>query len=183
MSWVDLIILGVVIASNNFAASLSLGALGGEDHRYKIIGVFGVFEFSVPFLGMWLGKSTSYLLEEHSSWVAAVLLIAIGTWSIISAFRDGEMDDVLKRRVTSLAGIVLIALAISVDNLIVGFSLGIRDASPLAVASTIAICSMLFTAIGLKVGAQSRRHWETAAGVGAGLLLIALGLAGLWGFL
>ena len=182
MSWVDLLILGVVIASNNFAASLALGALDREKNSYKIIGVFGVSEFSIPFLGIWLGKTTSHLVEDYSSYFAAMLLAGIGIWSIISAFREAKIDRVMQRRLTSLTGIVLIALAISLDNLIVGFSLGINDVNPLNVASTIAIFSMIFTAIGLKVGAQTRRHWEKVASIVAGLLLIGLGLAEFWEF-
>ena len=43
----QLLIIGVVIGSNNFATSLALGALGQEDKHRRILIMFGVFEFSI----------------------------------------------------------------------------------------------------------------------------------------
>ena len=46
-----LIVLGVVIGANNLSAALALGALGHGHHRSRIVGVFAVFEFTVPLVG------------------------------------------------------------------------------------------------------------------------------------
>ena len=65
-----------------------------------------------------------------------------------------------------------LAAGLSIDNLVVGFSLGLRSYDPLSIAATIAAFSMLFAWVGIGIGDASRRQWERAAGVVAGVLLL-----------
>ena len=44
--------LGAAIAANNLVVALALGALGQAPRRWRIAGVFGVFEFAVPLIGL-----------------------------------------------------------------------------------------------------------------------------------
>src|SRR6056297_1682066 len=177
MSITQLVALGLVIGSNNLSAALTLGALGQRSRRTRIVGVFGVFEFLVPLVGIALGQTLANSLEDHARWISASVLFALGGMSLRTGLRRHRADDRLARRAASWGGIVLIAAGLSVDNLVVGFGLGVADRPAIAVASTIAIFSMTFTWIGLDLGNEARRHWESRAEVGAGLLLIALGVA------
>lgn len=52
-----------------------------------------------------------------------------------------------------------------------------------AVATAIALFSMLFTWIGMNLGRTSRRHWERVAKISAGLLLVGFGAANGTGWL
>ena len=108
--------------------------------------------------------------------IGATLLIAIGGWTVVSGIRDTR-DDRIADSATTWPGLMALAAGLSVDNLVVGFSLGLEDADPLAVASTIAVFSVGFTLAGISLGARSARQWEQAAKIGAGALLTALGVA------
>lgn len=174
MSLISLLILGVVIGSNNLATALALGALDQYPRRWRIVPVFGVFEFCIPLLGMWVGKELSDELAENGVWVAAGLLIALGLTAIYSGFRNSSKDEVFSRRLTSIPGLIVLAAGLSIDNAIVGFSLGLKDSEPFLVASTISIFAMAFTLLGLKLGKEANRKWEQYAQFGAGLLLLAL---------
>ena len=48
MTSVELSILGIVIGSNNFAVALTLVALGLKGYCYRVMFVFGLFEFALP---------------------------------------------------------------------------------------------------------------------------------------
>lgn len=110
------------------------------------------------------------------------MLVALGLVAIVVGTRGGHDDERLAARVTSWRGLVVLAAGLSIDNLAVGFSLGLGDASPVVVATAIMLFSVTFTWIGIGVGAAGRRHWERYAEFGAGGLLVALGIAAGAGF-
>ena len=183
MTLFDLLIMGIVIGSNNLAVSLALGALGQAARRFRVMLVFGVFEFVMPLLGIGLGAATARALGLQTNMVGTVLLIALGLLTVYGGIRNRCQDERLARHVTRWRGLVVLALALSVDNVVVGFSLGLGRADPLIVATTIASFSVLFTWVGMILGRESRRSWEQAAKIGSGVLLVGLGAANGMGWL
>ncbi|MFN2373354.1 MAG: manganese efflux pump MntP family protein [Cyclonatronaceae bacterium] len=177
MTFLQLVILGTVIGFNNLAVAMALGSLGQNAKKLRIVSVFMVFEFLVPLLGLWLGKASSGFIESTVWWISSLLLVLLGIWTIIFAYRQERRDSRLLRRMTSYRGLVLLAMGLSIDNLIVGFSLGLGDVTPLVLAMVIAFFSGVFTWIGIDLGRKLKRIWENRATVLAGAFLIALGIA------
>ncbi|TVQ10427.1 MAG: hypothetical protein EA364_12400 [Balneolaceae bacterium] len=177
MTTLQLLILGTIIGFNNLAVAMALGSLGQQERKVRIVAVFTVFEFFVPLLGLWLGHSAAAYMESTGWWISSLLLILLGVWTIIFAYSREEKDHQLIKSVTSYKGLILLGMGLSLDNLIVGFSLGLGDASPLTVATVIALFSAVFTWIGIDLGRKLKRIWEHRATITAGLLLIALGIA------
>jgi manganese efflux pump family protein len=79
----------------------------------------------------------------------------------------------LSRRLKSVGGIALLGLSLSLDNLVLGFGLGVQGDAPLLVAAVIALFSSIFTWAGLIVGRRLIR-WEPVARYGSGVLLLFL---------
>lgn len=173
----ELVVLGVVIGANNFAASLALGALGQQVRRWRIVAVFGAFEFAIPLVGIWLGRHAAGLVAERAEWLGPALLAGVGAWTVAAAQRHWASGERYARLATTWRGLVVLAALLSVDNLVVGFSLGLGGASPLLLAGTIAAFAMAFALVGLKIGASARSRHERAAETAAGLLLLVLGAA------
>ncbi|KWV95525.1 manganese efflux pump [Erythrobacter sp. AP23] len=173
----DLLILGIVIASNNFAAALALGAIGARRCRWRILIAFGVFEFLVPLTGLWLGRKTSGAIAETAAWIGPLLLACLGGWALWNAndATFGEESDI--DTIASWTGLVALATALSVDNLLVGFSIGLGKIEPLALATTIAAFSIVFTQIGIEIGARAASSYERSARLVTGSLLLALAAA------
>lgn len=181
-----LLILGVVIGSNNLATSLALGALGQgtRGKRWRIITVFGVFEFVVPLVGVALGQGVSSRIAGHANWIGPTLLIGLGVWIVIAGTRDRPgHDQRLAERITTWQGLVLLSMGLSLDNLLVGFSLGLERIGPLLAATTIALFSMAFAWFGLVTGKRLRRVWRQRTQIGSGVLLVLVGLASAMGML
>lgn len=174
---VDLVILGVVIASNNFAAALALGAVGARSRRWRILVAFGVFEFLVPLTGLWLGREASNLIADAAEWIGPILLASLGCWALYKANERSLGDNSDVEAITSWKGLIALAGGLSIDNLIVGFSIGLGRLDPLALATTIAVFSIAFTQIGLEIGARASGNHEGSARKAAGLLLLALAVA------
>jgi manganese efflux pump family protein len=172
-------ILGLVIGSNNLAIAMAIGAQGQIRRMGWVVGVFGLFEFIVPLAGFWIGRQAAEGIGVHSAWIAPLLLALLGGWTIRSAFQERSQSIRMARMTTSWPGLLILSLSISLDNLVVGFSLGLKGADPLLIALTISLFAMGFTWFGIQIGSMARRHWERYAEFGAGVLL--LGLAGaLW---
>lgn len=172
-----LIVLGIVIGANNLSAALALGALGHGRHRWRIVAVFAAFEFTVPLLGALVGQAVATTIADRVPWLGAVLLVGLGVLVLASVLRRGNPDGRLVHLATSWRGLIVLAAGLSVDNLVVGFSLGLESVPPLALAGTIVVFSSVFTFLGVTVGNDLRRHWERRTEIIAGLLLIALGIA------
>lgn len=183
MQPLQLLLLGLVIGSNNLAIALALGALGQARFRRRITAVFAAFEFAVPLLGIWLGRAAARWVAQRASWIGSGLLIAMGLWMVAAGVRYQSHDAKIARQATTWSGLSLLATGLSLDNLVVGFSLGMGGADPLLVAATIAVFSAGFTWLGIGLGQTSRRHWEQYAKIGAGLLLIGLGVANALGWI
>lgn len=176
--WIELFLLGIVIGFNNFATALTLGTLGQRAMQARILTVFAVFEFGIPLVGLWLGRQASQSLTDRAEILGPALLAVLGLVTLFEATRDSRSQLLLADALTSWKGLILLAAALSVDNLVVGFSLGLTGVSPLVMATTIMIFSVAFAWIGLQIGGRGRRRYETLSEVVSGLLLIGLAYAG-----
>lgn len=178
---VSLLLLGVVIGSNNLAVCLALGALGEARRRLRIVATFGVFEFLMPLAGLHIGYRAAETVAHHADWIAPSLLILLGASSVIGPFTRVIDEEALADRATSRAGLAMLAAGLSLDNLLVGLSMGLLAAPALAVAATVSVFSMAFSWLGLTFGHRVRRRGRIAAEVGAGLLLVVLGVGAVLG--
>lgn len=169
--------LAVAIGANNLAASLALGALGQARRWPRVALVFGAMEFTVPLVGIWLGRQAARWLGGVAAWLGPALLIAMGAWVATSPLRGRAAAQREARQVTTWGGLVALSFGLAIDNVVVGFSLGLGEVDALLTAGVIAAAAVAFSVAGLHLGRASRRAWETAATVGAGVALTAIGAA------
>ena len=170
--WVELLILGIVAGTNNFATALALGALGQIDRQWRILMVFVAFEFSVPLAGLAMGRRLSREVSDNIDWLAPVLIAGLGLWTLLVASRGSTDRANLARWLSSWHGLVLLSAGLSLDNLVVGFSLGLSGVPILLTATIIMLCSVTFARTGLRSGARGHRDFETPAEVASGMLLL-----------
>jgi putative Mn2+ efflux pump MntP len=169
--------LAVAIGANNLAASLALGALGQARRWPRVALVFGAMEFSVPLVGIWLGRQASRWLGGIAAWLGPGLLIGLGVWVASAPLRGRAVAKREARQVTTWGGLLALSFGLAIDNVVVGFSLGLGEVDAWLTAGVIALAAVAFAVAGLHLGRASRRAWEKAATVAAGVALIAIGVA------
>ncbi len=164
----------VAVGLGNFGASIGIGLSGTTlATRVKVGVVFGIFEAGMPLVGLLAGRGVARALGNVSGYVGGTLLIAIGAWQLVQAFRASNRE---LSPPASLRRLLLTGLALSMDNLVVGFSLGVQH-TPVAEAIVMfAAVSVCLSLLGLEVGRRLGAAVEFGAEYAAGFVLMAVGL-------
>jgi manganese efflux pump family protein len=173
------LLVALSLGLSNFAAAVGMG-VGGVSGRTRLrVGViFGLFEGGMPVLGLLLGHSLAGALGHAARWIGAGLLIATGVYTLIQAVRGGGSDDPGVVNGGQRTGRLLVTgLALSIDNLAVGFALGAYHVSLIVAAVVIGAVSVALSLIGLELGSRiGARIGERGEAIG-GLVLIGVGAA------
>jgi len=168
-------LVAVSLGMTNFAGALAIGLSGVDAQlRVRVALAFGLFEGGMPLIGLLLGRQAADALGSHSNQIAATLLILTGVYTIVSTLRrrpagvpqDGRWDTT--RLLTT-------GLALSVDNLVIGFALGAYHVSFAVAAAVIAAVSVAMSLVGLELGSRLGERLGRHTELLAGTILIAVG--------
>jgi putative Mn2+ efflux pump MntP len=172
----SLLLVAVSLGASNLAASIGIG-LGGVDQRarLRVAIVFGLFEGTMPLIGLAVGREAAVALGNAAHHVGGGLLVAIGLYQTLTSLRPG-----LDR--TAASGnengrLLLSGLALSIDNLVVGFALGALDVNFVVAAITISAISVAMSLVGLEVGNRLGTSITQHGATAGGIVLILVGVA------
>ena len=166
---------------DSFAVAAALGAAGKVTGRlrWRISLLFLAFEAGMPLIGLAAGAPLAHAIGHVADYLAAAAVIGVGAWML----RPGDDDDEERKagRLVTAHGAALVGLGVSIslDELAIGFSLGLARLPALPVLPVIiAIGAQAFLAaqLGLALGARIGERFREAAERIAGLVLIGLGL-------
>jgi putative Mn2+ efflux pump MntP len=175
---IELLLVALALGMSNFAAAIGIGISGVDARtRWRVGLVFGLFEAGMPIVGLAVGRGLADTLGSASRWIGAVLLIATGAhalWQTLHATTEeaGEApgDQPLGR-------LLLTGLALSVDNLAVGFSLGAYDVNLATAAAVMGAVSIALSLLGLELGARIGEKTGRRGELLGGVVLIGVGIA------
>jgi len=172
-----LILVGLSVGLGNFAASVAIG-LGGisREVRLRVAIVFGVFETGMPIVGLIIGEQVSGYLGGKANLIGGTLLGLTGIYLVVSALRSTDDKDV-KQATKGTGKLLLAGLALSIDNLVVGFSLGTYHVSLWLAAVVIGVTSVVLSLIGLKLGHRLGKKVEEYSEILSGVILLCVGIA------
>jgi putative Mn2+ efflux pump MntP len=171
------LILLLSLGLDTFAVALGLGLSGLSRSQWVRVGLtFACFEGLMPVGGLLLGKQLSNVIGSRAGYIAAVLLIVVGAFALKEACSDDDDDD---ETPSLLDGnkLLLTGLSVSLDELAVGFSLGLLHVALLSTLSYIAIQAFGITFLGLALGARLGKRLGDKAEFASGIVLILLGIA------
>ncbi len=179
-----MIAVGILLVSlglDTFAVALGLGLSGLPRAQWRRVGLtFACFEGVMPVAGLLIGRHLSALIGAWAGYIAAGLLILVGLIAIKEALSDKDDDDNDDgAKAPSLEGrkLLLTGLSVSLDELAVGFSLGILRAALVPTLAYIVAQTFIITFAGLALGTRLSRHLEDRAELASGIVLTLLGLA------
>jgi putative Mn2+ efflux pump MntP len=175
------LLVAVSLGLSNFAASVGIG-VSGLDARIRLrVGlIFGAFETAMPIIGLLLGHSLASTLGHAAHWIGAGLLIATGLYALVPASRTSRKgpDHAQAAPVGQATGRTLITgLALSIDNLAVGFALGAYRVNFTVAAIVIGVVSVALSMLGLEIGHRIGTRAGDRGEIIGGVVLIGVGIA------
>ncbi len=172
-----LLLIALGICADSFVVSLTLGLAVPQSSKGKILRVSGVMAFfqgGMPLLGWQLGLQARFWVRGYDHWVALVLLSLIGVKMIIDGFKnERDQPDITPTNTWLVLGL---ALATSIDGLIVGVSFAFWPVNIWFIASIIFIFTFLVVYLGLYFGKRMGKLIGKQLEIAAGILLILIGL-------
>lgn len=157
---------------DTFAVSAALGLAGlPRRQRLRVSLLLSAFEMAMPVVGLLLGRALGQAVGSVADYVAAAVLVGVGLWMLLEEDEGEKVSALVANRGTAL---LALGLSISLDELAMGFTIGLLHLSiPLAVI-LIGAQAFVFAQVGLRLGArlgEAAREWAEKL---AGLALLGL---------
>jgi putative Mn2+ efflux pump MntP len=176
--WLTLIALVVPLGLDTFAIAAALGMSGlTRQDRIRVTVLFTGFEMGMPVVGIVLGAVAGNLVGKAADYLAIVILIGLGVFMFWP--RPDDRDEParlgLLARTRGLAAIGL-GISISLDELAIGFTLGLLRFPVVLVIALIGIQTLIVTQAGLRLGSRIGEAVRERAEQLAGVVLAVLGV-------
>ncbi len=162
---------------DSFAVAAAIGAAARPTRRqrWKIAALFVLFEAGMPLIGVGLGAPLAHAIGDTADYLAAAAVIGVGAWML---FGEDEREEEQAERLVSAHGAALIGLGISIslDELAIGFSLGLSHLPLVPVIIALGLQAFVAAQLGLHLGSRITERYRELAERIAGIALVALGL-------
>jgi manganese efflux pump family protein len=170
-----LIALVLPLGLDTFAVSAALGALGvSGQHRLRVSLLFAGFEAGMPLIGVALGAPLGRAIGSAADYVAIGVLFVFGIYTLVGREEDEErLSQLIQLRGASA---VVLGISISLDELAIGFTLGLFRLPVALVIVLIAVQAFIVTQLGLRLGHRLSERVREGAERLAGVALIVLAL-------
>ena len=177
MNILEPIVLGLVLCADSFSAAV---ALGFKPHTFKDSLKFaissGSAEAMVTFAGAFTGEKVISKFSFIDHWIAFILLMLVSAHMLyegILEFRNTNSHTNSKKNL-SIAKILIVSFATSVDALAVGVSLGVSGKSLLPYLISIGGFAFLSTIIGMAIARRVPKHLSAIFNILGALILFIL---------
>ena len=170
-----LLLVSVSVGLSNFAGAIGIGLSGISARTRLRVGIaFGLFEAVMPLLGLLIGQAVAGPLGGIAKYVGGGLLVLTGAYTIWQG-RRAEKEEAAPKALHT-RHLVVTALALSIDNLAVGFALGVYHIQIVLAAVTIGVVSVGMSLIGLELGSRLGARVEAWSEELGGAVLIGVGI-------
>jgi putative Mn2+ efflux pump MntP len=177
MPFFEILLISLSMAMDAFAVCLAAGTLEkirGPRPLFRLSFHFGLFQFIMPVIGWLLGRTIQPFIRDYADWIAFGLLASVGVHMIYTSLHNDntKRSNDLSRGWT----MVLLSIAVSLDSLVVGVSLGILGVFVWYPAILIGVVTGILSLVGLRIGRIVGRRLGKPVEVIGGLMLIGIGL-------
>ncbi|HXB03863.1 MAG TPA: manganese efflux pump [Candidatus Angelobacter sp.] len=180
------IALVLPLCLDTFAVAAALGMTpptGAQRIRFSLL--FAAFEGGMPVIGLLVGAGLGRVIGSWSEYVAIVALAGLGAYMLWARADNADEDRVRQLAASRGLAVIALGLSVSLDELAIGFSLGLLNVpivpAIVLIAAQAFVVSQVGFALGGRIGEATREGAERLAGavliVIAGALLVGRILA------
>jgi putative Mn2+ efflux pump MntP len=170
-----LVALVLPLGLDTFAVAAALGMTGvSAGRRLRLAFVFTTFEAGMPLIGLALGAPLGHAIGAAADYLAIGVLLALGLYTLLPPV-DDEAETLGRLGQVRGVGAIVLGVSISLDELAIGFTLGLLRLPTLLVVVLIALQAFIAAQLGLRLGARLSESMREGAERLAGLALTVLG--------
>ncbi|MDW5561842.1 MAG: manganese efflux pump MntP family protein [Methanomassiliicoccus sp.] len=176
MDLITTLLIAVGLAMDAFAVSIAKGISVDHDRRRTAImlaSLFGIFQALMPVIGFLAGVGFQDIIRDVDHWIAFGLLAFIGGKMIYDAAKSeegAEGDEV------TLAMALVLAVATSIDALMVGLGFAFLETSIVVPVVIIGVVTFVLSLIGFEFGSRLGELFGKRVRIVGGAILILIGL-------
>jgi len=180
MSLITLLFIGIGLSLDSFAICITTGAVN-SNVRIKILTITKValimaaFQALLPLIGWAIGSSFKSVIEIYDHWIAFILLLGIGGKMLYESFAGDEKEQSSIALSNNLL-LMGMAIATSIDALVVGISFGVIAINILLAIVIIGLTTFAFSFSGVIMGTKLGNKMNQKIEIFGGLILIGIGL-------
>jgi putative Mn2+ efflux pump MntP len=159
---------------DTFAIAAAIGLTrptGAQRLRFGLL--FAAFEGGMPVIGLLVGAGLGRAIGGWSEYLAIAALAGLGLYMLFG--RDDDEERAQKLATSSGTAMLVLGLSVSLDELAIGFSLGLLNVpivpAIILIAAQAFVVSQIGFALGGRVGEATREGAERLAGA----VLLAIG--------
>ena len=177
MELFEIIIIALGLSMDAFAVSITLG-LSIEKLRIKEIIIpciyFGTFQALMSLIGYFAGINFSNQIQHLDHWVAFILLGFIGGKMIKNSFK--KKQERTNENSLKLVRMLLLAIATSIDALVVGITFAFFEINIFEAATIIGLITFFIAICGVIIGKIFGIRFKSKAEFLGGFVLVLLGV-------
>jgi putative Mn2+ efflux pump MntP len=159
-----------------FAVAAALGVAGlTASQRLRVSLVLAAFEAGMPLIGVGTGHVLGQAVGSLADYLAGVALVALGGF-LVFANEDDEGEKAATLAQTGCLAIIGLGISISLDELAIGFSIGLLRLPLFLAIVLIAAQAFLVAQLGMRLGSRIRERLRERIEKAAGIALAALGV-------
>jgi manganese efflux pump family protein len=177
MGILTILLIAFGLSFDTFAVSVSSGLILRKISFFnamKIAFVLAFFQGLMPLIGWFIGSGVKKYMMAYDHWIAFILLASLGIKMIYESFRSEE--DRQPPNPMRLAVMVSMAIATSIDALIVGLSFAFFEIRIIITVFLIGAVTFIVSMLGILFGKKAGAHLGPRMEIAGGLILIAIGL-------
>jgi putative Mn2+ efflux pump MntP len=177
VNFLEILLIALSMSMDAFAVCLGAGTqerTSAARPTFRLAFHFGLFQFLMPVLGWFAGETIARYISSYDHWMAFILLAFVGGRMIWSGFHPEQ--DSYRNDPSRGWTLVLLSLAVSIDALAVGLSLGIIGVTIWVPAVVIGIVTGFVSWLGLRLGNMLGEKFGKRMEVIGGIILVLLGL-------
>ena len=173
---ISIFLLALVLSFDTFAVSVSTGVTDVDIEfrsAIRIAIILAFFQGLMPLIGWIAGIELEKIISDYDHWVAFFLLLALGLKMLYESIQI-DIENRKNKDIHQLKIIVGMAIATSIDAMVVGITLAFVNINIYISIIIIAAVTFFISMLGILFGKKLGKYFGKKMDAIGGLILIAI---------
>ncbi len=178
MNIITSLLVAIAVCLDSFAVAVTIGIAAEKvkmRQAMKAAAILAAIQGLMPLIGWLIGTQTKNLISSFDHWIGFGLLAIVGGRMVYEGFKKKKDRD----EFNPFAPMVLITLAIasSIDALVVGVSFALINANIFITVAIISILTFVMVTLGILIGKRKGKLLGDRMEILGGVILILIGIS------